>query len=89
MDPCLVLSSLQKANRFTKHNMKKSKTFPKTLEADDKNKVVHRMDTWQSKFSDIRDNPCLGWNSSNKKFRESKKYGCRYITMLYNEFLQT
>ena len=72
MDPCLVLSSLQKANRFTKHNMKKSKTFPKTLEADDKNKVVHRMDTWQSKFSDIRDNPCLGWNSSNKKFCESK-----------------
>ena len=79
MDPCLVLSSLQKANRFTKHNMKKSITLPKLLETDDKNKIVHSMDTWQSKFSDIRDNPCLGWNSLNKKFRESKniKYGCR------------
>ena len=70
MDPSLVLSSLQKANRFTKHNMKKSITFQKVLETDDKHKIVQRMDTWQSKFSDIRDNPCLGWNSSNKKFRE-------------------
>ena len=72
MDPCLVLSSIQKANRFTKHNMKKSMTLPKLRETDDKNKTVQRMDTWQSRFSDIRDNPCLGWNSSNKKFRESK-----------------
>ena len=91
MDPCLVLSSIQKANRFTKHNMKKSMTLPKLRETDDKNKTVQRMDTWQSRFSDIRDNPCLGWNSSNKKIRESESmalgrdiyFGCISTIYLY------
>ena len=84
MDPSLVLSSEQKANRFTKHNMRKAMTNPDLVERDDPNSSKHK-EADSSEILNVvdidpvpqyaNDNANFDLNFSTYKYREAKKLG--------------
>ena len=84
MDPSLVLSSEQKANRFTKHNMRKAMTNPDLVERDDPNSSKHK-EADSSEILNVvdidpvpqyaNDNANFDLNFSTYKYRKAKKLG--------------
>ena len=84
MDPSLVLSSEQKANRFIKHNKRKSMTNSHLVEPEDQNSMRHKeADSSETlnvvdvdsipQYAD--DNTNFDLNFSTYKYRKAKKLG--------------
>ena len=84
MDPSLVLTSEQKANRFTKHNMRKAMNNSDLVEPDDPNSSKHK-EADSSKTLNVVDidpipqyankNANFDLNFLTYKYREAEKLG--------------
>ena len=84
MDPSLVLTSEQKANRFTKHNMRKELIHQELVDPDDQNIIEYKEDETPETLNvtDIdpipqyaTDNVSFDLNFSTYKYRQSKNIG--------------
>ena len=84
MDPSLVLTSEQKANRFTKHNMRKELIHQELVDPDDENIIEHKEDETSETLNveDINpitqydtDNANFDLHSSTYKYRQLKNIG--------------
>ena len=84
MDPSLVLSSEQKASRFTKHNMRKAIINPDLVEPDDPNSTEHRGADSSETLNVVDIDPIPQYangnanfdlNFSTYKYREAKRLG--------------
>ena len=84
MDPSLVLTSEQKANRFTKHNMRKEVIHQELVDPDDQNISEHKEDETSETLNVVdidsvpqyaNDNANFDLNFSTYKYREAKKLG--------------
>ena len=84
MDPSLVLTSEQKANRFTKHNMRKSMTHQDLGDPDDQNIIEHKEDETPKTLNVAYIDPIPQYATANVsfdlsfstyKYRQSKNIG--------------
>ena len=84
MDPSLVLTSEQKANRFTKHNMRKELIHQELVDPDDQNTIEHEEDETSETLNVVDINPISQYDTYNAnfdlhlstyKYRQSKNIG--------------
>ena len=68
MDPSLVLTSEQKANRFTKHNMRKEVIHQELVDPDDQNISEHKEDETSETLNVVDINPIPQYDTDNANF---------------------
>ena len=68
MDPSLVLTSEQKANRFTKHNMRKELIHQELVDPDDQNIIEHKEDETSETLNVVDINPIPQYDTDNANF---------------------